>query len=293
MIRARRRKFYRDRIGVADVIIVILLLLLAAVTLYPFLYVVAGSFSDGKDFELGGIWLVPRIFSLDNYRAILLDHRFWRALLNTIIRATIGTACSLLVTSFVAYAMSHPKMPHKKLFRTLNVITMYFSGGLVPFFLVVNLLGLYNNFLVYILPSLYSVYNMIVISRFFKNINESLREAAVIDGANEFQIWWNLYLPMSVPVLITVGIWIAVMHWNSYLPTLLYTDKDESMWTLQYYLMRVIRDASLPDSDVVSPNVTAKTVSFAAMVLSMLPIALVYPFLSRHFHNGAAGASKE
>lgn len=283
----------RKKIDLAEIVICIILILTALVTLYPFLYILAGSFSDGKDFELGGIWILPRVWTLDNFKTILLDQRFWTSLFNTVIRTIIGTAAALVVTSCVAYAMSHPMLPHKKLFRTLNIITMFFSGGIVPFFLVVNLIGLYDNFMVYILPSLYSVYNMIVISNFFKSISESVREAAIVDGANEFQIWYRIYVPMSVPVLVTVGMWIAVMHWNSYLPTLLYTDKSEEMWTLQYYLMRIIKDASMPEGDVVSENVTAQTVSFAAMVLSMLPIVLVYPALSKHFTNGSAGATKE
>ncbi len=287
----RKKKFTFD---IWEAVIVFVLALLALITLYPFLYTLAGSFNDGKDFELGGVWLLPRKFTLQNYATIVADGRFWVALGNTVLRTVIGTTLALLFTSGVAYGMSQKELPYKGFFRTFNLITMFFSGGIIPFFLVVNILGLYNNFLVYILPSLYSVYNMIVMQSFFRGISQNVREAAVLDGANEFRVWWSIYLPMSTPVLATVGLWIAVMHWNSYLPTLLYTDKAESIWTLQYYLMRIIKDASMPEGGLVSENVTAQTVSFAAMVLAMLPIVCVYPFLQKHFAKGAAlGSVKE
>ncbi len=287
MVRKKRRIDY------VEIVIIVILLFTVAVTIYPFIFTLAGSFSNGQDYDLGGIWLLPRKWTFENYQVILSDSRFWIALRNTVIRTVIGTIFAVLTTSLVAYAMSHPLLPHKKVFRTLNIITMYFSGGIVPFFLLVRMIGLYDNFLVYILPSLYSVFNMIVISNFFKNVNENIREAAYIDGASEFQIWLHIYLPISAPVLMTVGMWVAVMHWNSYLPTLLYTNRGENMWTLQYYLMTIIKDASLPEGNAISENVTAQTISFAAMVVSMLPIALMYPFIGKRFTNSSYGATKE
>ena len=280
--------------SVSGTVIIFILVLIALITLYPFVYTLAGSFNDGTDFEKGGVWLFPRVFTLDNYTAVFSDYRLWIGLGNTVLRTVVGTAAALIVTSCVAYAMSQRELPCKRFFRVFNVITMFFSGGIVPFFLVVNILGLYDNFLVYILPSLYSVYNMIVISTFFRGIGQGVREAAILDGASEMRIWWSVFMPMSTPVLATVGLWIAVMHWNSYLPTLLYTSKNESMWTLQYYLMRIIKDAALPEGDAVNENVTAQTISFAAMVIAMIPIVCVYPFLQKYFAKGAAlGSLKE
>ena len=280
--------------SVSGAVIIFILVLIALITLYPFVYTLAGSFNDGTDFEKGGVWLFPRVFTLNNYTAVFSDYRLWIGLGNTVLRTVVGTAAALIVTSCVAYAMSQRELPCKRFFRVFNVITMFFSGGIVPFFLVVNILGLYDNFLVYILPSLYSVYNMIVISTFFRGIGQGVREAAILDGASEMRIWWSVFMPMSTPVLATVGLWIAVMHWNSYLPTLLYTSKDENMWTLQYYLMRIIKDAALPEGDAVNENVTAQTISFAAMVIAMIPIVCVYPFLQKYFAKGAAlGSLKE
>lgn len=292
MEKAKRR--HKRKITFADAIVLAILILTAIIAIYPFFYTIIGSFSNGKDFSKGGVWLYPRVFTLDNHKLILTDSRFWVALRNTVIRTVVGTIASLLVTSLVAYAMSHPKLPCKKFFRTFMIVSMYFSGGIVPFFVLVRLIGLYDNFLVYILPSLYSVYNMIVISNFFKNVDEGIREAARIDGANEFQIWFRIYLPISIPVMVTVGMWIAVAHWNSYLPTLLYTNRDESMWTLQYYILSIVKDASLPDgAGAMSETITGQTISFAAMVLSMLPIALIYPIFNKKFNTSYQGASKE
>lgn len=276
----------------AYILVLFILVLTVILTIYPFIYTLVGSFNSGKDFQLGGVWIWPRAWTLDNYKVIVEDPRFWVSLRNTVIRTVVGTILSLLVTSLIAYALSHPKLPCKKFFKVTAIITMYFSGGIVPFFVLVNAIGLYDNFLVYILPSLYSVYNMIVISKFFKGIDEGVREAARIDGASEFRIWLQIYLPMSVPVMVTVGMWIVVMHWNSYLPTLLYTSKDPSLWTLQYYLMVIIKDATLPDGAKYD-SVTAQSVSFAGMVLSMLPIALIYPILSKKFNNNSVGTGKD
>lgn len=288
------RRQRRNRVDIWQILIILALGIFAFITLYPFIYVLAGSFNDGLDFDMGGVWFFPRKFSLDNYRAVFSDSRLWVALRNTVIRTVVGTAASLIFTSCVAYAMSQPDLPHKKAFRAMNVFTMFFSGGIIPFFVIVNVLGMYNTFWVYLLPPLYSVYNMIVMTSFFRGIPSSIREAALIDGAGDFRIWWSIYLPMSKPVLITVGLWAAVAHWNSYLPTLLYTDKSESMWTLQYYLMRIIKDAAMPESGEISPNVTAQTVSFAAMVLAMLPVVIAFPFLQRHLLRGSnIGAIKE
>lgn len=277
-----------------DVLIVATLLIITLLALYPFLYTIAGSFNDGVDFEYGGVWLFPREFTLANYRTVLTDDRLYRALLNTVVSTVIGVAGALLFTSCVAYAMSQPKLKGKKFFWTVNMITMFFGGGMVPYFMLILLIGLYDSFFVYIVPVIYSVYNMIVITSFFRSIDPGMRESALIDGAGEFRIWWSLYLPVSTPVLATVGLWVAVARWNNYMSTMLYTAKDESIWLLQYYLMRIIKDSSMPDIDAsVSQEVSARTISFAAIVVATIPIFCVYPFVAKYFTKGImVGAMK-
>lgn len=145
----------------ADYFIYALLVFGAVIMLYPFWYVIIGSFNNGLDYGGGGVWLLPRKLTIANYQVILSDNRLWIGFVNTIARTIIGTFCALIFTSIVAYAMSRPKLKCKKFFRGFNIFTMFFSGGLIPFFLLVKSLNLMNSFLVYILPNLYSVYNMI------------------------------------------------------------------------------------------------------------------------------------
>lgn len=288
-----RRKQSMHKANVYDVMMWCVVVALALITLYPFLYTVAGSFNDGRDYMFGGVWIIPRQFSLANYEVVLSDMRFWLSLRNSVLRTVIGTALALVFTSCVAYGMSQKTLKFKKFFRVAMVLTMFFSGGLVPYYLMINLVGLFDSFLVYIIPTMFSVYNMIIISVFFRSIHEEIHEAAVMDGASEYRIWWSIYMPNSKPVLATVGLWIIVGHWNSFMPTLLFTSRRESLWTLQYYLMRVIRDASLPEGieGHLAEQIAPQTVALAAMVVVMLPMLLLYPWLQKYFVKGALGGA--
>ena len=149
------------RFNWADFIIWFVLGLFALIALYPFIYVLAGSFNDGMDYSAGGIWLFPREVTLANYSVVLMDDDFWHAFGNTVLITAVGTVCALLFTSVVAYAMSRRELRFRNFFQIANLFTMFFSGGLIPYFMIIVLLGLYDNFLVYIIPSIYSVYNKI------------------------------------------------------------------------------------------------------------------------------------
>jgi len=274
----------KKRVTVVDVVILFFLLSFAFLTLYPFLFTLSGSLNEGLDYEYGGVGLLPRKFTLDNYSVVFSDSRLYRAFFNTVLVTAGGVFLSLLLTTCVAYAMANKHLKGKKFFWVFNIITMFFSGGMIPSYMLILALGLFDSFLVYILPAGYSVYNMIILSNFFRSIDGSIRESAVIDGANEFRIWISLYIPLSKPALATVGLWIAVSRWNSYLPTLLYTSKTENMWLLQYYLMRVIQEVTVPDID--GAVVSQRTISFAAMIVAVVPIVAVYPFISKFFTKG-------
>ena len=261
-----------------------LLTIFGLITIYPFWYVIIGSFSNGQTYMSGGVFLIPRNFTLDNFKAIIADTTLWLAFRNSAVRTVIGITTGLLFTSFVAYAMSSPHLRCKELYQNLFIFTMFFSGGTIPFYLLIRVLGLYNSFWVYIIPALFSVYNMIVIANFFKGIPTGLREASEIEGAGEFTIWWVIYMPLSKAVLATVGLWLAVNHWNSYMGTMLYTEADKWTITLQYYLRQIINSASNVSGDYES--ITSKTVSFAAIVLATIPILCVYPSVQKHFTKG-------
>ena len=167
---------------------------------------------------------------------------------------------------------------------------MFFGGGLIPYFLVINILGLFDSFWVYIIPALFSVYNMLVFVNFFKTIPEEIHESAVMDGASEFRIFFSILLPLSGPVVSTVALWIAVGHWNSFFETMIYTS-NENLWTLQYYLMKVINESSMPAPGVSLPvellnKVAPETVSLAAIIISVIPIFIIYPLILKTLTKG-------
>jgi len=255
--------------------------------IFPIIYVVAGSFSQGADYAKGGIYLLPRVFTFENYKLVLSDPAFYRSYLVTIARTVIGTLTGLLFTSAVAYAMSRNNLKGKRFFYWVNIVTMFFGGGLVPYFLIIQATGLYDTFWVYIIPSLYSVYNMIVISSFFRGISSEIHEAAEIDGAGECYIWWRIYMPLSKPVLATVALWLAVGHWNSYFDTMLYTSSEE-LQTLQHFLLKAISTSTMTEGlpETMMQSVSAMTVSLAAIILSIIPVLFAFPFVRKNFQSG-------
>lgn len=255
--------------------------------IFPIVYVIAGSFSQGADYAKGGIYLLPRVFTFENYKLVLSDPAFYRSYLVTIARTVIGTLTGLVFTSAVAYAMSRNNLKGKRFFYWANIVTMFFGGGLVPYFLIIQATGLYDTFWVYIIPSLYSVYNMIVISSFFRGISSELHEAAEIDGAGEFYIWWKIYMPLSKPVLATVALWLAVGHWNSYFDTMLYTSSEE-LQTLQHFLLKAISTSTMTEGlpETMMQSVSAMTVSLAAIILSIIPVLFAFPFVRKNFQSG-------
>jgi len=275
-----------QKFNISDVVIYAVLGAFALVTLYLFIYTLAGSLNDAQDLAYGPIWLFPRKLTFASYIVTLEDTRLYRAFLNTFAAMAVCVVIGLLFTSCVAYAMSRKRLKGRKFFWSVNLITMFISGGMIPYYMVIMFVGLYNNYLVYIIPCIYSVFDMIVLANFFKSIDESLYESAVMDGANEFRIWLSIYIPVSKPALATIGLWIIVARWNSFMPTMLYTDKRESIWLMQYYLMRLIRDGDTPMKGDYYRLVNATTLSFAAIVVSSIPILCVYPFMNRFFSKG-------
>ena len=292
------KKPKRKRITVGLIFIYIFFAIFCFLCLFPFWYVLVGAFSNGQDYLNGGVWIWPRKWDLSNFQYVLQDKALWSGLLVTVSRLLIGVTCALLFTSMAAYAMSRKNLRGKKVFRIINLCAMYFGGGLIPFFVWMVQLGLYNNFLVYILPGLYSVYNMLVFSTFFRGIPEELHEAAIIDGANEFQIMFKIYFRMSGPAFATIGMWLGLAHWNAYYDCMLYCSTNDNLHTLQYYLLHIVQSASSNNDGSgigqIYSNVTARTVSYAAIVLSCIPVIAAFPFITRTIKHGVSlGAVKE
>ena len=286
-ITEKKRKSKLFRMHWADWVIYIFLALFAVITFYLLWYVIIGAFSNGQMYASGGVFLIPKGFTFANFEVIFQDSEFWTSFRNTVFRTAVGIVAELLFTALVAYAMTSKHLRCKKAYYWIFIFTMFFSGGIVPMYLLFRILGLYDTFWVYILPSIFSVYNMIIISNFYKGIPESLYEAAELDGAGELRIWALIYMPLSKPVLATVALWIAVDHWNSYMGTMLYTQAGEWTITLQYYLKQLINEASgVSSGSEYSDLVTAKTISYAGIIVALIPIMCVYPFIQKHFTKG-------
>ncbi len=280
----------KQRKKVFDWINVTFMIIFAIMSVYPLIYVLAGSFSEGADYIKGGIYLFPRVFSLENYQVVLNDIRLWKAYGITIARTILGTVSGILFTAIVAFAMSRKSLIGRSWIYRFFIFTMFFGGGLIPYFWVINLLGLFDSFFVYIIPALFSVYNMLVFVNFFKTIPEEIHESAVMDGASEFKIFFRIILPLSGPVISTIGLWIAVGHWNSFFDTMIYTSNN-NLWTLQYYLMKVIKESSMPAAGVSLPyelleKIAPETVSLAAIIISVIPIFVLYPLILKTLTKG-------
>ena len=276
----------RVRMYVSDYIIYIFLFLFALITFYQLWYVIIGSFSNGQQYASGGVFLWAKGFTFANYQVIFRDTPFWSAFRNSVLRTATGVVVELLFTAAVAYAMTNKYLRCRNAYYWIFIFTMFFSGGIVPMYLLLRVIGLYDSFWVYIIPSMFSVYNMLIISNFYRGIPYSLYEAAELDGAGELTIWATVYMPLSKPVLATVSLWIAVEHWNSYMGTMLYTEAGEWTLTLQYYLKQLINEASGSSGTEYADEVTAKTVSYAGIIVALIPIMCFYPFIQKHFTKG-------
>ena len=270
-----------------DVVNAILMGLFCLCCLYPIWYVLIGSFNQGADYSKGGVYFLPRLLTFENYKVVFVRRALWHSYLITALRTVLGTATALIFTAAVGYAMSRPNLKFKRVFYWINIFTMFFGGGLIPYYLIIRMTGLFDTFWVYIVPGLYSVYNMIVVQSGFAGISNEIHDAANIDGAGELRIWWNIYMPMNKPVLATVILWLAVGHWNSYFDTMLYTN-NENLQTLQYYLYRVIKESTATEGMTAEQleRLSAATVSNATIILSIIPVLCLFPLIRKNFASG-------
>lgn len=282
----------KEKIEVFDIVLVIFMLLVIVVTLYPFLNVLAISLNDATDTVKGGIHILPRAFTLQNYKEIFSgSSKLPRAFVNSVLRTVIGTATGVLATTMVAYTLSRRDFIFNKLVTLLFIITMYVGGGLIPEYLVVRRLGLINNFAVYILPGLISAFNVIVVRAFMDGLPDALYESAAIDGANDWVVFRKIVFPLCLPVIATIALFIAVGQWNSWFDTYIYARTNDSLTTLQYELMKIMDNAATT-VDIHNPTLqnTARSnpesIKMAITIVATLPILLVYPFVQKYFVSG-------
>ncbi|MEK4524606.1 carbohydrate ABC transporter permease [Paenibacillus sp. FSL K6-1122] len=279
----------------------IFMLLVMVVTLYPFLNTISVSFNNGLDTIRGGIYLWPREWTLQNYVSVFQNPNLTQAAFVSVARTVVGTVVQLFCTAMLAYVLSRKEYMFNKLVTTLFVMTMYFSGGLIPGYMLIKQVGLLNSFWVYIIPGLIGVFNMIVIRTYIQGLSEGLIESAKMDGAGDFRIFMRIVLPLSKPVLATVALFIAVGQWNSWFDSMLYTAGNRNLTTLQYELMKLLSSATSQGGTVnvdsfknVTNMVTPVSIRAAITVVTAMPIVLLYPFLQKYFVTGLTiGGVKE
>ena len=282
----------RKKISAFDIVLTLIMCFIIVLTLYPFLNILAVSLNDAADTVKGGIYIWPRKFTFDNYMQVFSgSSKLPLAFFNSILRTVIGTATGVIATAMVAYTLSRRDFIFNKQVTLLFIITMYVSGGLIPEFLVIRELGLINNFAVYILPGLISAFNVIVMRSFMDGLPEALYESAEIDGASDWTKFYKIVLPLCLPVIATVALFIAVGQWNSWFDTYLYARGNASMTTLQYELMKIIDNAN-SSVDVNNPLLQTasksnpQSIKMAITMVATVPILLVYPFVQKYFVTG-------
>ncbi|MEF7437462.1 carbohydrate ABC transporter permease [Paenibacillus lautus] len=257
--------------------------------LYPFVYMLAVSLSDSASIASGEVWLWPKGFNLDMYQYVFEDGRVLKGYKNTLIYVVLGTAISLLVTALGAYSLSKAKLVMGKPILMLIVFTMFFNGGMIPTFLVVKELGFVNTIWGMVLPGAVASWNLLIMRTFFMGMPQELEESGKIDGLSEIGIFFRIVLPLSKPVLATIGLYYAVGMWNNFMGPLLYL-RDADMQPLQVILRNIVLSGQLTGTDgpVVGDIVVVEDgLKFATIMVSTLPILLVYPFIQKYFVKGA------
>ncbi|MEC0373461.1 carbohydrate ABC transporter permease [Paenibacillus chibensis] len=280
------------------------LILLGFSTFYPFWNALVISLNDGMDTALGGITFWPRQWSLENYNVVFQDERILNAFWISVMRTVVGTILSVLCTAIFAYGMTKKELIGRKYYMLMCIVTMYFAGGLIPTFLVVRGLGLMNSFWVFIIPSLISVWNMIIFRTFFMGLPEGLEESAKMDGCGNWSTFFRIIAPLSGPVIATLGLFTAVFHWNEWFLPSIYITKEKLLpiqSMLQQILSSNIMREQMSQLDSAAQarmsnmqSVTTKSLSMATMMVATIPIIAVYPFVQRYFVKGVlVGSLKE
>ena len=283
---------HRERFTLGDVIIYTLLALLSFTIVFAFMHLLSISLSSNAVATKGGLIFVPREVTLDNYSRVFKNRYIWIGYKNTLFRTVVGTSVQLVFTALGAYVLSKKYFPHRSFWTLLIVFTMFFSGGLIPTFLLVKNLGLTNTYASMILPGLVSAYNLTIMRNFFQSLPEEIEESCMIDGAGRMRIFWQFILPLSTPILATVALWLAVGHWNAWFDVLIYIS-DTDKRTLQVVLRNIIitgtkeLDLGTASSSVNDePQVSSEGLKAASIYVATIPILCVYPFLQRYFVKG-------
>lgn len=293
------RKSASDR--VIDSIIVFFMLIVIVVMLYPLWNTLIVSFNDARDSIKGGLYLWPREWTLFNYQSVFKTEKVFNAFLISVARTVITTVLNVFFSGLLAYVLSHKDFVFRRFLTIFMVMTMYINAGLIPQYFLYRSLGPIDSFWVYVLPALVGAFNVIVIRTYINSLPASLTESAKIDGASEMKIYFNIIIPMCLPVLATVALWVAVGSWNSWFDSFIFAPKQE-LSTLQYEMMKILSSSMqqgvrqpdyLQQSQQQRSMVTPNSLRAAMTMVATVPILIVYPFLQKYFVTVNIGSVKE
>lgn len=276
---------------IADAIIVIIMLALMFITVYPLLYTVFASFSDAKQLLKleGPMWWPLEPFTLRGYELTFQNAKLVPSIFNTLFYVIVGTLGGLVITGMAAFVLSRKNFMLKNVIMKLIMFTMFFSGGIIPLFFVVRQIGIYDTRWAFLLPWIMSAYNMIIMRTFFLGIPESLEESATLDGATDLQIFFKIYVPLSTAVIAVIAMYYGVAWWNSWYQSLVFQPSN-SLWPLQMVLREVLitntKSATTDVTSMAEESYTRELVKYCTVVVSTVPILIIYPFLQRYFVKG-------
>lgn len=281
---------------VFNTINMILLLVFTIIIVVPLWNVLASSFAASTSLTNGGFVLTPSAWSIENYRAVFRDDSIWLAFGVSVAKTVIGVATHVFFCAMVAYAMAKPYLLGRRVYSVVFIITMFFGGGMIPTYLLIKELGLLNSFWVYIIPALLSYFDVIILMNFFRGVPQSIEEAAQIDGAGYWRRFLSIGLRLITPALATIALFNGVGQWNDFMTAKIYID-NKNLYPLQMKLYEIIVQSQTQGMENINAAVqqtTTRGIQLATIVVTTVPILLIYPLLQKHFVAGMlSGAVKE
>ncbi|WP_284646295.1 carbohydrate ABC transporter permease [Paenibacillus silviterrae] len=273
----------------------LLMLVVILVVILPILHIVSVSLSSPDQIVQGRIGLWPKQLDLNAYTTIFREKVVPRALMNSVLITTLGTLLNVVLTTLTAYAISKRELPFRRSIVAYILVTMFFSGGLIPTFLVVKALGMYNSLGALIVPTAINAYYLIILHAFFKNFPQDLEESAKLDGCTDFGIFLRIVLPLSKAGVATIALFYIVAHWNSFFSAMIYL-QDAKKWPLQLVLREIVLQSQMAEqlaqlgqaalADQASSKITIQSIQYATLVVSIIPMVIVYPFVQKYFVQG-------
>ncbi|MBS4220213.1 carbohydrate ABC transporter permease [Bacillus sp. FJAT-49711] len=271
----------------------IILISIGIAILYPIIYIVAVSFSETSQVVKGNVWLLPKGFTLDAYKEILSQNKIPKAYLNTLIYTGLGTTINLFMTAIAAYPLSRVTFFGRRFFMLAIVLTMFFNGGMIPTYVLIKSLGMIDTIWAIVIPNAIWTIELLILKSFFESMPESLRESAIIDGASEFRILFNIMIPLSKPALASIGLFYFMGHWNSYFLPMIYLN-DSSKYPLQVILRDMLIFANNENESLIDKAALApEALKNATIFISMIPVLIIYPFAQKYFAKGVMLGSEK